>query len=68
METITSRQNPLMSQIRKLASSRRCREETGLYLGDGVKLLEEALRWGGALGGGGRALRRRQPLRLPRVA
>ncbi len=49
MERITSRQNPLMSQIRKLASSRRCREETGLYLGDGVKLLEEALRWGAPL-------------------
>ena len=34
-----------MTQIRKLASSRSVRREQGLFLGDGVKLLEEALRW-----------------------
>ena len=44
-ERITSRKNPLMTQIRKLASSRSARREQGLFLGDGLKLLEEALRW-----------------------
>lgn len=48
-ERITSRTNPLMSHIRKLASSRAYRYERGEFLGDGVKLLEEALRWGAAL-------------------
>ena len=48
-ERITSRANPLMVHIRKLASSRAYRYETGEYLGDGVKLLEEAVRWGAAL-------------------
>ena len=49
MERITSRQNPLMAHIRKLASSRSYRRETGEYLGDGVKLLEEAAHWGASL-------------------
>ena len=44
-ERITSRKNPLMTQIRKLVSSRSFRREQGLFLGDGVKLLEEAARW-----------------------
>ena len=48
-EQITSRSNPLMAHIRKLASSRYHRYETGEYLGDGVKLLEEAARWKAAL-------------------
>lgn len=48
-ERITSRANPLMTHIRKLASSRSHRYETGEYLGDGVKLLEEAVRWGADL-------------------
>ena len=48
-ERITSRANPLMTHIRKLAASRAHRYETGEYLGDGVKLLEEAVRWGAAL-------------------
>ena len=48
-ERITSRANPLMVHIRKLAASRSHRYETGEYLGDGTKLLEEALRWGAAL-------------------
>ena len=38
-----------MTQIRKLASSRSARREQGLFLGDGVKLLEEALRWSAPL-------------------
>ena len=46
VERITSRKNPLMLQVRKLAASRSYRREQGLYLGDGVKVLEEALRWG----------------------
>lgn len=48
-ESITSRKNPLMTQIRKLTGSRSLRREQGLFLGDGVKLLEEALRWSAAL-------------------
>lgn len=48
-ERITSRTNPLMTHIRKLAASRAYRNETGEFLGDGVKLLEEAARWGAAL-------------------
>ena len=48
-ERITSRANPLMTHIRKLTSSRSHRYETGEYLGDGVKLLEEAVRWKAAL-------------------
>ena len=48
-ERITSRANPLMAHIRRLAASRSHRYETGEFLGDGVKLLEEAVRWGAAL-------------------
>lgn len=48
-ERITSRSNPLMTHIRKLAASRAYRYEAGEYLGDGVKLLEEAVRWGAPL-------------------
>lgn len=44
-EYITSRSNPLMTHIRKLASSRSYRREHGEYIGDGVKLLEEAVKW-----------------------
>ena len=45
MDRITSRSNPLMTHIRKLSSSRSYRVKTGAYLGDGGKLLEEALAW-----------------------
>ena len=45
-ETITSRQNPLMTHLRKLASSRPYRKKSGEYLCDGTKLLAEALKWG----------------------
>lgn len=48
-ERITSRTNPLMTHIRKLAASRSYRAKTGEYLGDGTKLLEEALTWGAAV-------------------
>lgn len=45
-ETITSRQNPLMTHLRKLASSRSYRKKSGEYLCDGTKPLAEALKWG----------------------
>ena len=44
-ERITSRKNPLVQQVRKLLTSRREREKRGLFLGDGTKLLEEAVRY-----------------------
>ena len=49
MEHITSRQNALMTHIRKLSASRAYRRASGEYLCDGVKLLEEALRWNAPL-------------------
>ncbi len=42
---ITSRQNPRVQQIRRLLSSRREREQAGLFVADGTKLLAEAVRW-----------------------
>ena len=42
---ITARKNPLVQQVRKLLSSRKERELAGLFVADGVKLLEEAVRW-----------------------
>lgn len=44
-EMITSRKNPLLQQVKKLLSSRKERELTGLFVADGVKLLDEAVRW-----------------------
>lgn len=44
-EYITSRKNPLLQQVKKLLSSRREREKTGLYVADGTKLLEEAVKY-----------------------
>lgn len=49
MEYITSRKNPLISHIRKLAADRTYRRESGEFLGDGTKLLEEAVRWNAPL-------------------
>ncbi len=49
VERITSRTNPLMTHIRKLVSSRSYREKTGEFLGDGIKLLAEALTWQAAV-------------------
>lgn len=46
MEQITSRTNPLCTHLRKLASSRAYREETGEFLCDSPKLLSEAELWG----------------------
>lgn len=42
---ITSRQNPLLQQVRKLLSSHKEREKTGLFVADGTKLLSEAVRY-----------------------
>ena len=47
MEIITSRQNPLCTHLRKLASSASYRRKSGEFLCDSPKLLEEALLWGG---------------------
>ena len=44
-ERITARKNPLLQQVRKLLSSRRERENTGLFVADGTKLLAEAVKW-----------------------
>lgn len=49
MEYITSRKNPAISHIRKLSTGRACRREAGEFLGDGLKLLEEAVRWNAPL-------------------
>lgn len=42
---ITSRKNPLLQQARRILTSRREREETGLFAGEGTKLLAEAVRY-----------------------
>ena len=70
MEVITSKSNSLCVHLRKLASSRSYREETGEFLCDSPKLLREAALWGAPVlavlrtegmelppGLGGRALR-----------
>ena len=44
-ERITSRKNPLLQQVKKLLSSRKAREEAGLFAADGTKLLAEAVRY-----------------------
>ena len=47
-QRITARKNPLIQQVRKLLSSRRERETSGLFVADGTKLLDEAIRhWSG---------------------
>ena len=44
-ERITSRRNPLVQQVKKLLTSKREREKLGLFVSDGTKLLEEAVRY-----------------------
>lgn len=44
-ERITSRKNPLLQQVKKLLSSRKERENAGLFVSDGTKLLEEAIKY-----------------------
>jgi len=45
IERITARKNPLLQQVRRLLTSRREREESRLFVADGTKLLQEAIRW-----------------------
>lgn len=42
---ITARKNPLLQQVRRLLSSRRERENAGLFVADGTKLLTEAVEY-----------------------
>ena len=42
---LSSRKNPLLQQARRILTSRREREETGLFAGEGTKLLAEAVRY-----------------------
>ena len=44
-ERITSRKNPFLQQVRRLLASKKEREKTGLFVSDGVKLLQEAAKW-----------------------
>ena len=44
-QIISARKNPLIQQVRRLLSSRREREAAGLFVADGTKLLQEAIRW-----------------------
>jgi len=44
-ERISSRKNALLQQVRKLLSSRREREKARLFVSDGTKLLEEAVKF-----------------------
>ena len=44
-ERITSRKNPLLQQVKKMLSSKKAREEAGLFVADGTKLLAEAVKW-----------------------
>ena len=41
---ITSRKNPFLQQVRRLLSSKKERESAGLYVSDGIKLLQEAIK------------------------
>ena len=43
MDRITSRQNPIIRQLRALGRERFAREESGLFVCDGEKLLREAI-------------------------
>ena len=44
-ERITSRKNSYLQQVRKLLSSRKEREKEGLFVADGTKLLQEAVKY-----------------------
>lgn len=45
MERITSRQNSLLAKVVKLQQNRKYRRQEGLFVGDGTKLLMEAVKW-----------------------
>ena len=42
---ITSRKNPFVQQVRRLLTSRKERQNAGLFVADGTKLLQEAIRY-----------------------
>ena len=44
-EFISSRKNPLLQQVKKLLTSKKERENTGLFVADGTKLLAEAVKY-----------------------
>lgn len=44
-ERITSRSNPLVARLKKLNGKRSARREAGLFVCEGPKLLQEALKW-----------------------
>ncbi len=44
-QRITSRKNAFLQQVKKLLSSKKAREEAGLFVSDGTKLLAEAVKW-----------------------
>lgn len=44
-QRITSRKNALLQQVRRLLTSRKEREKESLFVADGTKLLDEAVRW-----------------------
>ena len=44
-QRITARKNPLLQQVRRLLTSRKERESSGLFVADGTKLLSEAISW-----------------------
>lgn len=46
MDTLTSRKNPIIVRMRSLGADRAFRAAEGEFLGDGIKLLREALLWG----------------------
>ncbi len=44
-QRITARKNPLLQQVRKLLNSKKERENAGLFVADGTKLLQEAVHY-----------------------
>lgn len=44
-QRITARKNPLLQQVRRLLTSKKERENSGLFVADGTKLLAEAVAW-----------------------
>ena len=44
-EHISSRKNPLLQQVKKLLTSKKERENAGLFVADGTKLLDEAVKY-----------------------
>ena len=42
---IVSRKNPLIQQVRRLLTSKKDRLREGLFVADGTKLLQEAVKW-----------------------